>query len=389
MPWGETTIMDSKVYVIRDYLTNNYSITQLAEMHNISRPTVYKYISLYKKHGWGCLEERSRAPHRIPHKTSEKIEKLIIQARKRRNRGARKIITKLRERYPNLDFPAVSTANDILKRNGLVSTKKRRKRIQPNKPILDPKQPNDTWTIDFKGEFWLGCKEKCYPLTLCDPYSRYILGIKALPSPNYEDTKKFLTKMFKEYGLPNQILSDNGTPFAAPQALGRLSRLAVWWITLGITPVLTQPGHPEQNARHERMHRELKKETAKPPANTFQGQQRKINEFVDDYNNERPHEGLNDKYPREFYERSKKEMPKKVEGPEYPSYYEVRLVSVNSGIRWKKKWVPVTTSLAGQYIGLDEVDDGVWRVHFYHLTLGYLDERKMRIMDYQRRYHRN
>lgn len=389
MPWRKTSVMEQKRFLIKDYQSRRYSITELAEEYGVSRPTIYKHIRRFEENGFKGLEERSRAPHSIPHKTSPAIEKLIIAQRKRKARAGRKIIGILRRKYPHISFPAISTADAILKRNGLVEPRGRPRRVSPTKPITEITRENEQWAIDFKGEFRTGNKVWCYPLTVSDQHSRYLLGIKALGHPNFIDTKAFLTVLFKKYGLPYQILSDNGTPFAAPQALGRLSRISVWLIKLKILPVLTQPGHPEQNGRHERMHRELKKETAIQPGKTLIKQQTLFDEFVHDYNNERPHEALADHTPAEFYKKSNRELPDTIAGPEYPIHFEVRNVSVNGGFKWHDHWVGVSTCLGGENVGMEEIDDGLWQVYFYNFKLGYFDEKLLRIMDSLGRFKRN
>ena len=389
MPWKESSTMDQKEFLIKDWLTGSYTITDLAAEYGVTRPTIYKVIQRFEEFGKRGFLELSRAPHTIPHKTPEKIEALIIEERHRKEYGGRKIVKILRKRYPRLRLPGISTANDILDRHGLLQKKRRRRRNRPTKPILNPQAPNDVWCTDYKGEFKMGSRIYCYPLTISDQYSRFLIGIKALTSPNLKDSKKYYIKVFKKYGLPLQILSDNGSPFAAASALGRLSRLSVWWIKQGIAPVLTQPGHPEQNGIHERMHRELKKKTTKPSAYNLSGQQRKFNEFIEEYNNVRPHESLNDDIPSSFYTSSEREYTDRIKGPEYPSHFEVRYVSKNGGMKWNNRHVGVSTCLETEYIGLDEFDDGMWKVYFYDRKIGYLDERKMRIFDNDGRYKRN
>lgn len=389
MPWSGTSIMDQKRFLIEDFLTGHFTITELAEQYLVSRPTVYKILKRFKRDGYPGLEEHSRAPHHIPHKTPAEVEQLILAERMERGFCGRKILRRLSLRHPDLKLPAISTADEIIKRNGLLHYTKKRRRPKPRRPIVRPQEPNDVWATDFKGEFLLGCRRKCYPLTISDLYSRYIIGIKALPSPCYEDTRAFFEYVFREYGLPKQILSDNGNPFAAAQALHRLSRLAIWWIKLGILPVLIQPGNPQQNGKHERMHKELKRKTTKPPAHSFGRQQKKIDAFIAEHNYEKPHDSLNDRFPDELYGPSSRKYPDKLLPPEYPVHFQVRKVSKNAGFKWKDQRVPIGTIFAGEAVGFDPVDDGLWHVYFYNQKIGYFDERKLRIMDSRGRYKRN
>jgi hypothetical protein len=245
--------------------------------------------------------------------------------------------------------------------------------------------PNDTWTADFKGHFKTrnGCY--CYPLTLADGCSRYLLECQALRSTEIVLAKPVFLRAFREYGLPDRIRTDNGVPFATT-ALGRLSTLSVWWIRLGILPELIEPASPQQNGRHERMHKTLKAETTRPPAATLQAQQVRFNRFRQEFNAERPHEALDQDTPASHYRPSRRTLPSRLPSIEYPGHFEVRLVSRNSGIRWKKHWVCVTHTLAGEHVGLEEVDDGLWDVYFGPVKLGRMDERRLRIEDHKGRY---
>ena len=245
-------------------------------------------------------------------------------------------------------------------------------------------EPNGIWTADFKGQFKTRDGAYCYPLTLVDGYSRYLLACQGLRSTAIVLARPIFRRAFEAYGLPRIIRSDNGVPFATT-ALGRLSLLSVWWIRLGIYPELIQPAHPEQNGRHERMHRTLKAEATKPPSGNLQAQQTRFNRFRAEYNDERPHEALDQETPGSVYQPSRREFPRTLAPLEYPGHFEVRRVSRNSGIRWKKHWVCVTHTLAGEYVGLEEVDDGCWDVYFGPLKLGRLDERILRIEDHKGR----
>jgi hypothetical protein len=241
--------------------------------------------------------------------------------------------------------------------------------------------PNDCWSADFKGQFRTGDGIYCDPLTVTDNYSRYLLGCQALAGTTHDASKAVFTRLFKEFGLPRRIRTDNGVPFASP-TLARLSRLSVWWIKLGVMPELIEPGKPQQNARHERMHRTLKAETTKPPASTGRAQQRRFDDFRHEFNDQRPHEALDMRTPAQLYCASNRTMPDKLLQPEYPDRFEVRYVSANGGIRWRKQWVNVSGALVGEHVGLEEIDDGQWDVFFGPLKLGRLHERLLRIEDH-------
>jgi len=240
--------------------------------------------------------------------------------------------------------------------------------------------PNLIWTADFKGQFRTRDGIYCYPLTVVDGYSRFLLGCQALDSTAHVGAQPVFRRLFQEFGLPQLIRTDNGVPFATC-ALARLSQLSVWWIRLGIYPELIEPSHPEQNGRHERMHRTLKAETTRPAAGHRASQQRRFNDFRDEFNNDRPHEALGQDTPASRYRPSPRPFPARLPALEYPSHYETRLVSRNGGIRWSSQWVNVSHVLGGEYVGLEEIDDGIWDVYFGRLKLGRFHERTLRIVD--------
>ena len=386
MPWKEVKPMDERLRFIADYLNQYFTVTELCERYNISRKTGYKWIERYIHSGPEALINRSRRPHRSPTRTPIGIEREILSLRsKHPSWGARKLLWRMEKDHPDWKLPANSTTSLILKKNGFV--KKRRKsmkRFHPGKPFSPITAPNDTWTTDFKGHFKTRDGIYCYPLTIADEFSRYLLACDGLLSTKHPFAKPVFKRLFEMYGLPKRIRSDNGNPFATI-ALGRLSRLSVWWIRLGIMPELIEPGHPEQNGIHERMHRTLKQETVIPPARNLKKQKERFDRFQNEYNDERPHEGIGMKPPSEIYQPSLRRMPKKLPQVEYPAHFEVRLVSANCGIRWKDKGergrVCVSHLLAGEYVGLEEVDNGLWNVYFGPVWLGRLDERLMRIID--------
>jgi putative transposase len=278
-------------------------------------------------------------------------------------------------------LPHRATGYDILNRYGLIRNKPKRRKIgHPGKPTSLILAPNQVWCADFKGQFRMGNGQYCYPLTVTDGFSRFLLECRGLHSTAVVPSKAVFTHIFKEYGLPQKIRSDNGVPFAT-NSLARLSSLSAWWIHLGVMPELIEPGKPQQNGRHERMHRTLKAEATRPPASGFIAQQRKFDHFRHEFNYDRPHEALDMQTPASVYEPSSRPMPAKLPPLEYPDRYEVRLVSANGGIRWSSGWVNVSITCAGEYVGLEEIDDGVWNVYFGRLKLGRLLEKHMRIED--------
>ncbi|NOT08919.1 MAG: transposase, partial [Gemmatimonadales bacterium] len=262
---------------------------------------------------------------------------------------------------------------------GLARPRRRRSAPgHPGRPLAGSDAPNALWTADFKGQFKLGTGAYCYPLTVIDGYSRYLLACQGLASPATGGSRFVFEGLFRTDGLPNRIRTDNGAPFATC-ALGRLSALSVWWIKLGICPELIQPAHPEQNGRHERLHRTLKAEATRPPGATLRGQQRRSDHFQREYNDDRPHEVLAQVPPARHYVPSPRPYPRTLPGLEYPRHFETRYVSINGGVRWHKRWVNVSHVLAEEFIGLEEVADGVWSVYFGPLLLGRLDERDYRV----------
>ena len=285
--------MDERVQFIADYLAGAFTVTELCRRYAISRPTAYELIRRYQADGPNGLTPRSRRPHTHPQATAPELVQAIVAARRKHPHwGPVTIVNRLRLQAPDRAWPAASTAGSILKTHGLIEARRRRP------PTV---APNAVWTIDFKGEFRTGDGVWCYPLTVMDGCSRYLLACRALAAPRTQPTRAVLEAVFREFGLPTRIRSDNGVPFAGPTTVARLSRLAVWWIRLGIIPERIQPGCPAQNGRHERMHRTLKRQTARPPAATRAAQQRRFGTFRREYNDERPHAALHALTPAMVY----------------------------------------------------------------------------------------
>jgi transposase InsO family protein len=362
------------------YLTGLYTISELADRFGISRQNLYKWLARHNLDGMKGLTDRSRAPLHIPHRTDEKVAAKIIEFRRRFPfMGPRKIVTRLAELHPKIEWPAPSTAGDILRRANLVQPRERRSPpAHPLRERVEPAEPNDLMTVDYKGHFFLGNHRYCYPLTVVDHVSRYLLACDAYLSNEGRHTRLAFERIFGEYGLPRAILSDNGSPFGSP-GLARLSTLSLWWIRLGIRIERIVPGHPEQNGAHERMHRTLKAETTRPPEQTLARQQKRFDEFRQVYNNERPHEALGQKRPTTIYRPSPRPYPTSLPPIEYPGHLETRKISHNGLMRWKVDRIFTSKTLAGEYVGLEEIDDGIWSLYYGPVLLARFDEREMRL----------
>jgi len=383
MPWKIMSAMDQKIRFIADWQSKSFSLTDLSQKYGISRPTVYKLIERYEQCGIEGLKEQSRAPKTCPHRTQDKVISLVIQEKlKNRKRGPRKIRAQLKRQHPDLELPAVSTISYWLKKEGLVEKRKKRLRVPPyTQPFCECEAPNDVWSIDYKGQFYMKNGLVCYPLTISDNLSRFLLGCKALKGPRYVPTRRYLESVFREYGLPDAIRTDNGTPFAG-KSIGGLSRLSIWFIQLGIVPERIEKGCPEQNGRHERMHRTLKSDALDPIARNLKEQQKAFDIFRHDFNHNRPHESLNDQTPNEFYVRSNRPYVEQPYMPEYGYDYTVRNVRHGGEIKFKNRMFFVTELLAKQPVGLKEIADGIWQLQYSFYVLGSLDLRKNKIISY-------
>jgi transposase InsO family protein len=383
MSWKELTVMDQKQEFILLWKAGKHTVTALCEIFSISRSTAYKYINRYKQFGFTGLLERSRRPHRFSCKTTDVIEEEIVKLRGRHTRwGSRKILVLLEDKFPHADLPGYTTINNILKRHGMVKDRKRRGKVEPKKPIFDPQVPNEVWSADYKGKFRMGNKKYCYPLTIADSNSRFVFAAKGLHSGTAVNTKPVFIDVFRKYGLPLQIHTDNGAPFAHINSLGRLSKLSVWFMELGIQPVFSDPAHPEQNGRHERMHRELKGECTRPPCHSLQAQQRKLNKFVKEYNELRPHEALGMKTPASVHEISDRKYPETIVEWEYPKNVIEKYVTHNGAVRTgRSDWLFLTTALAAKNIGFEEIGNRIYRIFFREFFIGYADMKDRKVYD--------
>jgi putative transposase len=323
------------------------------------------------------LADRSRRPEEQARRTTVEIEEWIVNLRQTHpSWGPWKLRRFLERHHQDMKWPAESTIALILNRRGLITPAKARRRATPSsQPLTHAKEANDVWSIDFKGWFECGNGERCDPLTISDAATRYLLCCQAIASTHTENVQQEMKKLFQKQGIPQRIRSDNGSPFAST-GIGGLSRLSVWWIRQGILPERIEPGEPQQNGRHERMHRTLKQETAKPPAASLKQQQKRFDEFRQVYNEERPHEALQGECPADRYRRSEREYSEKLKELEYPKGMELRLTDEAGKFRWKTSRCRLGLALAHQVVGIEPVDDGVQRIWFGPVLLGLLDERK-------------
>jgi putative transposase len=381
MPWRTATVSVERARFVLEAQQSDESFSEICRRFGISRPTGYKWLERGEK-DLTALADRSRRPLSCPHATSPELVERILKIRKRRGWGARKIRRVLKNSMQaGASLPSIDTVHRILERHGKVQHGKRpRRQTHPGPPLPFPDYPNGTWTADFKGEFRTLDGNLCFPLTVQDGYSRFLLDCRGMLRLDFEATMRRFRSLFREFGMPERIRTDNGNPFAS-RALGRLSRLSLWWVTLGITPELIEPGKPQQNPRHERMHRDLKREVTRPPRANLTAQQNAFNQWRRIYNNERPHEGLGLETPAAVYQTSARPFPERPRPLEYPAHYEVRRVSGDSTIRWNSRKVFVSFLLHGHDVGLEQINDGVWSVFFGPVHLGWLDEADFRIMD--------
>lgn len=380
MPWRESCAMDERVRFIADHRSGLWTMTELCERYEISRRIGYKWLDRYRLEGAAGLMDRSHAPRVHGRATPPNIVDSIVGLRRERPTwGPRKIVAKLEQRQPEIEWPSPSTAGEILKRVGLVSGRRVRRRAPPRLGQLTaPQHANHVWGIDHKGWIRLGDGSRVEPFTMTDGFSRYVIGVAATSSTQYAECKPLLERAFREHGLPEVIRSDNGPPFASTGTTG-LTALAVWWIKLGIRHERIDPGHPQQNGRHERFHFTLL-EAMRPPAANLAAQARRFAAFVRDYNEERPHEALGQRPPASFYQASPRAMPTRLAEPDYPVEAAVRQVRSNGEIKWRGDFIYICSSLAGEAVAVEETENGQWKVRFFDVPLGIIDTqtRKLR-----------
>lgn len=374
MPWRKTDpVLERAKFIVALQDEPDVTFTDICKRFGISRMAGYRWKRRYEEEGVRGLEDRPSIAKRQPHATPAKVEDAIVAVRKEYSSwGPKKISRHLQSKQPDLQMPALSTIGQILKRRGMSRPRRRRVLVPPSTSGLStPVHPNALWTADHKGDFKLH-EGRCYPLTICDRFSRYLLKCEALPSTRTQPTKLHFERAFREFGLPERIRSDNGTPFAST-ALGGLSRLSIWWIKLGIELERIRPGHPEENGAHERMHRTLKNEAVRP-GKSFADQQREFDRFRRYFNNVRPHEGIELDLPGQRYETSWRSYPSRVASPTYSAMH-VRRVQSNGIMNWKGSLLRVGKIFAGEPLGIEQIDDGRWLLHFGHIKLAGIDGR--------------
>jgi putative transposase len=383
MPWHEVLAVEQRFDFVREYQLGLDSMAELARRYGITPKTGYLWVGRYDAGGGqvSALAEHSRRPHGNARAIPPWVVARVLAARHKHPRwGAGKLLAWLAERDGTTPWPKRATVCDLLRRAGLVTERRRRpRRAAEGAALTAPVAPNELWTVDFKGQFRVGDGTVCYPLTLRDAASRYLLRCDSCGAPETQVTRARCARAFREYGLPERMGSDNGSPFGST-GLRRLSRLAVWWMRLGIRIARIRPGHPEDNGSHEQFHHVLKAQTARPPATSLRGQQQRFAGFRREYNEERPHEAHGQQPPARFYVASPRPFPRRLPVMEYAGHLEVRRVFSNGCVKWHRQVVYLTEVLAGEDVGWEETDDGLWSLYFGPLLLGRFDERRQRFL---------
>jgi putative transposase len=365
--------MDQRVAFIADLLRDEWTMTELAARYGISRKTAYKWADRYLADPEHGLAERSRAPHAHGRAMAAEIRHAVLALRRAHPRwGPKKLRAILQEREPQTVWPAASTLGDLLQREGLSCPRGRRRYAVPlTQPLAAAVAPNDVWSADFKGWFRTRDGTRCDPLTVADACSRFVLCCR-ITRPSEPGVRPWFERTFREYGLPRALRTDNGPPFATIGA-AQLSHLAVWWLKLGIQLDRIDPGHPEQNGRHERFHLTLQQETTTPPAATAPQQQRRFDRMRQEFNAERPHEALGQRPPARVYVPSPRPYPTRLDDPWYDATHQVRRVKRMGQIKWGGEAVFVSEAMRGELVGLAETERGDWIVRFMHVELGRID----------------
>jgi putative transposase len=365
--------MDQRVAFIADWLRDEWTMTELAERYQISRKTAYKWVERYEADPAHGLADRSRAPITHGRVMAGELRAAVVALRRAHPRwGPKKLRAILAEREPRRAWPATSTMGDLLRREGLSQPRRRARYVIPlTQPLAAAQAPNDVWSADFKGWFRTADGTRCDPLTVADACSRFVLCCRIV-APSEAGVRPWFERTFREYGVPRALRTDNGSPFATTGA-GRLSHLAVWWLQLGIQLDRIDPGHPEQNGRHERFHLTLQEETTQPPARTPAQQQRRFNRMRGEFNEQRPHEALDQRPPARVYEPSPRPYPARLAEPWYDATHQVRRVKETGQISWQGDLVFVSEAVRGQAVGLAETERGDWTVRFMQVELGRID----------------
>lgn len=381
MPWHETQPVNERLKFVAAAQSGRHSMTELCASYGISRKTGYKLLSRYERDGPDALRDQSRAPRTHPNQTSAELEAAVLRVRKAHPTwGSKKILAVLYRDSAHEELPARSTVDAILTRAGVVRPRRGRVRRQPScAPTVVAAAANDVWSIDYKGWFRVGDGTRCDPLTVNDSFSRVSLECRALVSPKLEDVRHRLEAVFWRVGLPRFMLSDNGPPFGS-SGLGKLSRLGVWLMRLGVQPVLIEPGRPDQNGRHERFHETLKVETAMPPRASIRAQQDAFARFQKHYNEERPHEALGMRVPAQLYTPSPRPMTRHLPEHEYAASFETRRIRRDGTMKWAGGYVFVGEAFANECVGVEQTDEGRWCVHLGPMRLGVLHERSRTVL---------
>jgi putative transposase len=379
MPWREMCPMTERAQFMVECIRGELSMSALCRKYEISRKSGYKWWARFEAGGQAALGDRRRARVTQANATPEAVEQLLVALRKQHPTwGPRKLCAWMALHRPRVPRPAPSTVGAILARAGLVRRRRRRYAPAPYRaPFAACTAPNAVWCADFKGGFLLGNGRCCHPLTLSDGYSRYLLRCEGLSRTDEGVVRPIFEAAFAEFGRPHAIRTDNGPPFATVAA-GGLSRLAIWWLKLGIRPERIAPGQPQQNGRHERLHRTLKAEATKPPARTLAEQQQVFDRFRRVYNDERPHEALANRPPADCYAPSRRAYPIVLREPTYPTTFQLRRVRADGMVNWKRHPIYVAETLAGETVGFEEFDNDTWRVYFADVPLGILEADRFR-----------
>ena len=374
MPWKESRALDERKCFIEEWKKGEEDFAELCRRSGITRQTGYKWTRRYTEDGEEGLEEHSRAPHHLPHALSEVVAEAIVRLRREHPRwGPRKLRAYLQSRQPQQSWPAASSIGALLSQEGLTHRRRQRRRTPTfSEPLAHAQAPNQVWCADFKGWFCCGDGQRCDPLTISDAFSRYLLRCRAVPKTNGVEAQAVFEAVFREYGLPEAMRTDNGPPFASP-APGGLSRLSMWWLRLGIRHERIEPGCPEQNGRHERMHQTLKQETASPPRDNLRQQQQAFQRFQQEYNEERPHEALRYRTPAACYVASARIYPSRMPELAYPPGVLLRRVSQQGSVKWKGARAFVSEVLGREEVGLVEMEEDFLEVYYGPLFLGWLD----------------
>jgi transposase InsO family protein len=378
MPWKETDVLEERTRFVLDHDSEQYTMAELCRTYGIARKTGYQWVKRYEEEGLGGLPDRRYGAEHHPNQTDAGIEEQIVQLKYAHpSWGAKKLRGRLWTADKEVVWPSVSTFGEILRRKGLSTPQRKRLRVPLySQPFQKVEAANQLWCADFKGWFLTGKGERVDPLTMTDAHSRYLLRCQHVEKTDTEHVRAIFAAAFREYGLPETIRTDNGAPFASRSIAG-ISRLSIDWMKLGIQPERIKPGHPEQNGRHERMHRTLKAETAKPPSVNRRAQQKAFDRFRQQFNQERPHEALEQKTPASCYQSSPRLYPDRLPQPEYDSNMKPKRVYPDGSFFWKGTQIFISKCLSGEFIGMEPLDDRYWKVNFALFPLARFDSHKL------------